>query len=104
MIQYQNLCMSTRLLDPQLSHLAFTFVRVCVYLCISVQFLWEANRFSWETNIGSLRLDAQSVMNTLPGSICRHLPSILLLEEPRRRPGCLQASQQRACVCEEGGQ
>ena len=30
MIQYQNLCMSTRLLDPQLSHLAFTFVRVCV--------------------------------------------------------------------------
>ena len=102
MIQYQNLCMSTRLLDPQLSHLAFTFV--CVCFCISVQFVWEANRFSWETNIGSLHIDAQRVIDTLPGSIRWRLLSTLLLEEPRRRPGCLQASRQRACVCEEGGQ
>ena len=104
MIQYQNLCMSTRLLDPQLSHLAFTFVRVCVCLCVSVQFVWEANRFSCEIHIESLHIDAERVINTLPGSIRWHLPSTLLLEEPRRRPGSLQASQQRACVCEEGGQ
>ena len=106
MIQYQNLCMSTRLLDLQLSHLAFTFVRVCFCVCfyISVQFVWEANRLSWQINIWSLHIDAQREIDTLPGSIRWHLPSTLLLEEPRRRPGCLRASQQRACVFEEGGQ
>ena len=58
-------------------------LRMCVY--ILVQFVWKADWFNWETNIGSPHIDAQSAKNTWLGSIRWHLFTTLLFEERLER-------------------
>ena len=59
--------------------------KLCMCVYISVQFVWQANRSNWETNILSSHIDAQSAKNTWLGSIRWHLLATLLFEERRER-------------------
>ena len=59
--------------------------KLCMCVYISVQFVWQANRSNWETNILSSHIDAQSAKNTWLGSIRWHLLATLLFEERLER-------------------